>query len=181
MTRPDTLEELNQRTTVELARERPRERRCAAAIAAVVALACACSKSAARAPSTTLPRYTLEFAPLVNTTEIAPDAEHRINYHGGIYTIESKRRFAVQEAHEMTGPQGQPAIEFEIAEPEQAEFKRWTAEHLAHGIALFIDGKVIRIVARGAPTSGRILIAPEGKPWSEDVARDLASGLVPGQ
>jgi preprotein translocase subunit SecD len=144
-----------------------------------VSLGCQSHPPVAESASVSAAKAVLEFAIVADDNVPAPAGSRTVEYNGHSYTLEPARRFSIRRADVASDPNGFAGIAFEIAESEQAEFKRWTGEHVHHGLAAIIDGQVVMIatITSALPGSGMIFSGTES--WSDEHARTLAARIAP--
>ncbi len=96
---------------------------------------------------------------------------------GGVVRLQPPRAFVLKDVHATTDALGYPALGFELADSEQEEFHRWTAELVHHGLAILVDGRVITVPRVNTPLPGRGTVESGGQHWTEDQVRELVARI----
>jgi preprotein translocase subunit SecD len=152
-------------------------------VCCLLALSFACAETKPDAPSLSAPRdhAAVEFAIVADAKTPAPSGSRTVEYKGRDVTLEPGPRFDIQKAHTSQDNMGWPAIAFEIADAQAAEFERWTGDNVHRGLAVLIDGKVVMIATIQDPLTKGGIISSGDEHWSEEQARELAARIAPAR
>lgn len=85
--------------------------------------------------------------------------------------------FEIQGASPTHDSLGWPAIQFEIADGQKDEFRRWTAILVEHRLAILIDGVVVATPTVKSPLPGSGIIESGAAHWSEEEVKSLANRI----
>lgn len=122
------------------------------------------------------PAPIIEFA----VEPLAGEGVEITRYHHGDSDLDlgPRRSFSIVAATLAADENGYPALSFEIAKEERAEFQSWTASHVGKQLALFVDGRLViaPVIQSELPAGGILSFGAE--PWTEKQVQDLANRVL---
>jgi preprotein translocase subunit SecD len=148
---------------------------------ALLLLVMACTSHAPPATTSTPTHAVVEFAIVADAKSPVSESSRKVERNGRSYTLEPVRHFAIQSTHMSQDENGYPAIAFEIADAQRAEFERWTGENVHRTVVILIDGMVVTMATLQSALPGAGIINNSGadQHWTEQQARELAARIAP--
>jgi hypothetical protein len=131
-------------------------------------------KTAEPASPAATPIPILQFAAVAEPDEAVDVVEYE--HDGGIVRVRTPRTFEIKDAKAADDTFGYPAVYFEIADSQQAEFRSWTASLVHHQMAIILDGKIIMTprVNEALPGRGNV---ENPEHWTDEEVRAIAARI----
>lgn len=107
-------------------------------------------------------------------TVLGKEYEHR----GQKLVLGPLRTFRIETPSFWQDARGRAALTFKIADDQEEEFRRFTAEHIDLRLAIFVDGRIVMGPVVKTPLRGEVLIPFDDPNWTEDRVRDLARRIL---
>jgi preprotein translocase subunit SecD len=150
----------------------------------LIVLLCASASTALSSCSATKPQSTSAApvaVPVLQFGVVAdPEAkEGTTEYKGkeGTMRLRDVRSFDIKEASASTDGLGRPAVQFEIADGQKEEFRRWTGSIVEHQLAIIIDGVVVTTPRVMSALPGKGILEGGAQEWSEQDVKILADRI----
>jgi hypothetical protein len=116
----------------------------------------------------------LQFAAVAEPDETTDVVDYERG--GGMVRIRTPRTFEIKDASPAHDAFGYPALQFEIADSQRAEFRTWTASLVDHQMAIILDGKILTMPRVLSALNGSGIVEnPEH--WTDEEVRAIAARI----
>jgi preprotein translocase subunit SecD len=131
-------------------------------------------KTAEPASRAAAPIPILQFAAVAEPDETVDVVEFERG--GGMVRVRPPRTYEIKDASPAHDAFGYPALQFEIADSQKAEFRTWTASLVDHQMAIILDGRILTMPRVLSALNGSGIVEnPEH--WTDEEVRAIAARI----